>query len=83
METIRAVFFDFGGTLFTYKLLAETHRSTASRLAGLIGANADQATGAYKSGMARAGREFSDKSYYLHRGMFTAGVNYAVHSLGK
>lgn len=83
METIRAVFFDFGGTLFTYELLAKTHKSTASRLAALIGANADQATDAYKSGMARAGREFSDKSYYLHRDMFTAGVNYAVQSLGK
>jgi len=83
METIRAVFFDFGGTLFTYELLVETNNSTAAKLARLVGADADHATDAYRSGMARAGREFSDKSYYLHRDMFAAGVKYAVQTLGR
>jgi FMN phosphatase YigB (HAD superfamily) len=83
MQTVRAVFFDFGGTLFTYELLAETQPHTGARLASLIGADADETTDAYSSSMARASREFSGKTYYLHRDMFTAGVNYAVQSLGK
>jgi HAD superfamily hydrolase (TIGR01509 family) len=83
METIRAVFFDFGGTLFTYELLVATNTSSAIRLARLVGADADHAMDAYRTGMARAGREFSDKSYYLHRDMFAAGVRYAVQTLGR
>jgi len=86
METkyaVQAIFFDFGGTLFTYELLAKTHRDTGAKLAAMIGADADETTVAYRSGMARAGREYADKSYYLHRDMFTAGVNYAIQSLGK
>jgi HAD superfamily hydrolase (TIGR01509 family) len=81
METIRAVFFDFGGTLFTFEQFAKAHSSTVSKLAGLVGIEASLVDQAYNSGMARAGREFSGQSYYLHRDMFTAGVNYTLRSL--
>jgi HAD superfamily hydrolase (TIGR01509 family) len=83
MDTIRAVFFDFGGTLFTYELFAATQRSAGARLASLIGADTDKATAAYSYGMSRADREFASRPYYLHRDMFSAGVVYAAQSLNK
>ena len=68
----RAVFFDLGGTLFSYTalgnriermldLLAERRRIDASR---------DQLMGAYRNAMLASMAEFHARPFYLHRELF-------------
>jgi len=74
MESIRAVYFDFGGTLFSY-----THfRGRSGRLVGDVaerfGAeDHDRKTigRAYMAASAKAFAHYNEHPYYLHRDLFT------------
>lgn len=74
-EDPRAVFFDLGGTLFSYRELepqvAVLLGDAASRL-GVEAADRDLPR-AYRAASRAAQREFARQPYYLHRDLFAAG----------
>jgi putative hydrolase of the HAD superfamily len=78
------VFFDFGGTLFSYGALrdpfdrfleetAQRHGITASR---------DELRRAYRTTMARAFAEYRPRPFYLHRELFAAAHRGFLSELG-
>jgi len=84
MASIKAVIFDFGGTLFTYEGFVASRPATAAKLAELLGVgDADDVAEAFAVGRKRAAQEYMAMPYYLHRDMGTAGARYAADALGK
>lgn len=80
----RAVFFDFGGTLFSYgalrdhfdRFLAETARRHG------IAAARDELRRVYRTTMARTFAEFVSRPFYLHRELFAAAHQRFLRELG-
>ena len=80
----RAVFFDFGGTLFSYgalrdhfdRFLAETARRHG------IEAPRDELRRAYRASMAHAFAEYVSRPFYLHRELFAAAHRGFLRELG-
>lgn len=84
MAAICAVFFDFGGTLWTYQLVVQFRRESAARLAGLCGVESlEEAVAAYTAGVVQATREFMPRPFYLHRDLFAAAMKHAAAELSK
>lgn len=74
MDEIRAVYFDFGGTLFSYGHFRGRVRQLISDVSERFGAgDEDRRTigQAYQRGSARAFAQYNARPYYLHRDLFT------------
>lgn len=70
----RAVFFDLGGTLFSYRATRPHFDRVLEALAREHGISEpfERVRAKYRSSMAAAGAEYSARPYYLHRDMFRA-----------
>ena len=72
-QPVRAVFFDFGGTLFSYSVLAKTSfRKLLERAVARLGVEAPlaEAGRAYGKASVESFLAFDSKAYYLHRELF-------------
>jgi HAD superfamily hydrolase (TIGR01509 family) len=81
----RAVFFDFGGTLFSYSALAHSgFRNLVTEAVERLGATASlkDAGRAYGKASAESMRDFNPKPYYLHRDMFVDGYRRFARAIG-
>lgn len=86
MSEIRAVYFDFGGTLFSYSHF----RGVSGRLVGAVAqrfgaGDAERKTiaRAYQQGSARAFAHYNAKPYYLHRDLFTDTFRHFAENLER
>ncbi|MBI3800377.1 MAG: HAD family hydrolase [Deltaproteobacteria bacterium] len=72
MTHVRAVLFDFGGTLFDYTTLAEGERDSIVALARWAGATTEtkMILRAYRAALKRVFYEYLPRPYYLHRDLF-------------
>jgi HAD superfamily hydrolase (TIGR01509 family) len=80
----RAVFFDFGGTLFSYGALRDAFDGFLAETARRHGIEAPAAElrRAYRTTMARAFAEFVSRPFYLHRELFAAAHREFLRELG-
>ncbi len=81
---LRAVFFDFAGTLFSSRDLRETHLAQLRAVADAVGVHStdDELRAAYRRGMGVAYREFAGRPSYLHRAMFASSFAAMADALG-
>ncbi|MBI2963253.1 MAG: HAD family hydrolase [Deltaproteobacteria bacterium] len=81
---VRAVLFDFGGTLYAYDSLLPGDRESLTLLAELAGAKADVETvhRAYRVALRRTFRCHLTRSFFLHRDMFREAAIGMLHELG-
>ena len=73
MDSIKAVFFDFGGTLFSYREFGEASGGLILRLAERLGSqerDLERLGQVYRASSAEAFCDFSDRPYYLHQDVF-------------
>jgi HAD superfamily hydrolase (TIGR01509 family) len=72
MTQIRAVLFDFGGTLFDYEILAPGERESLVELARWLGVSAEprEISRAYRTALKQVFYAYLPRSYYLHRDFF-------------
>ena len=82
---LRAVLFDFGGTLYDYDALAPGDRESLQMLAELAGCAADVGSVqlAYRNALRRVFRIYLERSFYLHRDMFRDAVIEMLRELGS
>lgn len=82
----KAVFFDFGGTLFSYRTIngAGTSRPLFVEAAERLGVDADRKTigRAYGKANLEAFRKYNDQQYYLHRDLFLDTFRGFAENLG-
>jgi len=76
MKTIKAIFFDLGGTLFSYRQLLGGTPMLLKRFAARLGVGAGQEELAqvYLGGSSAAFANHSSRPYYLHRDIFYEGL---------
>lgn len=84
MTTVRAVLFDFGGTLYDYSTLAAAERESLVELAAWAGVAADAATlqEAHRAAMRDTFRAYLPRPYYLHRDLFRDALVTMLGRLG-
>ena len=84
MSKIRAVLFDFGGTLYDYGTLANAERESLVELARWAGVDADADTvqRAHRDAMRRVFRAYLPQTYYLHRDLFRDALVGMLENLG-
>lgn len=81
--SVRAVLFDFGGTLYDYKTLEPGDREGLIELARLAGVqNPERAPQAHRAALRRAFHEYLPRPYYRHADMFRDAVVGMVRDLG-
>lgn len=85
-QRVRAVFFDFGGTLFSYSDLVGTSfrpilRDAVERLG--VDASLKEAGRAYNQASRESFEEFHSRSYYLHRDLFRDTFRRFALALGR
>jgi 2-haloalkanoic acid dehalogenase type II len=74
MREIQAIYFDFGGTLFSYRSMSSRNHQLMSEVADRFGADgSDRAaiTRAYHSASGRAFADHGRQPYFLHRDLFS------------
>ncbi|MFP6639338.1 MAG: hypothetical protein VCC04_03765, partial [Myxococcota bacterium] len=71
---VKAIFFDLGGTLFSYRRLPRAAGQVLQEAARRLGASQDlkDVGRAFARASRKAGRDFRDRNYYLHRDLFMA-----------
>jgi HAD superfamily hydrolase (TIGR01509 family) len=81
---IKAVLFDFGGTLYDYRVLAPGDIESLVALAGWSGIDASPADigRAYRDSMRRVFRDYLPKPFYLHGDLFRDAVRGMLESFG-
>ena len=81
---MRAVLFDFGGTLYDYRALEPGDRECLLALASWAGVKAepDAVRLAYRDAMRRAFRSYLPRRYYLHRDLFRDAASGMIESFG-
>jgi putative hydrolase of the HAD superfamily len=81
---IRAVLFDFGGTLYDYGSLEPGDRESLAALASWAGVDAPPAEirRAYRESMRRVFQRYLPRSYYLHRDLFRDAAAGMLEELG-
>lgn len=81
----RAVFFDLGGTLFSYRATRPHFDRVLEALAREHGITEpfDALRRVYREAMARAGAVHNPRPYYLHRDMFRDAYLAFLHSYGR
>lgn len=84
MRQIRAVLFDFGGTLFDYETVAPGERECLVALARWGGIDADPKAilRAYRAGLKRVFYQYLPRPYYLHRELFQDALQAMAESFG-
>ena len=84
MTQIRAVLFDFGGTLFDYETVAPGERESIVELARWAGVEADsrEILRAYRGALKRVFYDYLPRSYYLHRDLFRDALQGMADSFG-
>ena len=89
MDAFRAVFFDFGGTLFSYASFQRAMRDGAGKpifvqAADRLGVDVDRRTIAKAYGRASqaAFAKYNDRAYYLHRDLFVQSFENFATELG-
>ena len=84
MNTPRAVFFDFAGTLFSDRALRDVHLAQLRFVGETIGVTASDADlrASYREGIGVAYRSIATRPYYLHRELFGAAFVAMASSLG-
>lgn len=72
MTHIRAVLFDFGGTLFDYEILTQGERESLIDLARWAGIEAEPTAirRTYRAALKRVFYDYLPRPYYLHRDLF-------------
>jgi len=82
--TVRAVLFDFGGTLYDYATLEPAERESLVDLARWAGVEAEPAAiqRAHREAMRRVFRDYLSRRFYLHRDLFRDAVVAMLESLG-
>jgi 2-haloalkanoic acid dehalogenase type II len=85
VSSVRAVLFDFGGTLYDYETLEPADRQSLCWLAERAGAEADEQTihRAYRAALRRIFRSYLERSFYLHRDMFREAAVEMLRELGR
>lgn len=80
----RAVFFDFGGTLFSYASVASSWAPLLASAAERLGVEAERSE--IGRAFARASRKayltYAPRPYYLHKDLFVDGYRYFAEELG-
>jgi len=88
---VKAVFFDFGGTLFSYGAFQRAMRGSDDgrppifvQAAERLGVEVPRRTiaGAYGKASASAFKKYSDRDYYLHRDLFEDTFRFFAEELG-
>ena len=81
---VRAVFFDFGGTLFSYGDLRAEFDALLGQLARAHGVArpAQELRRVYRGVMARVFLEFQARPFYLHRELFESAQDAFLRALG-
>jgi HAD superfamily hydrolase (TIGR01509 family) len=81
---LRAVFFDFAGTLFSDRALREVHLDQLRYVAARCGSGADDADlrAAYRRGIGLASRALATRPAYSHRELFGAAFREMAAALG-
>jgi putative hydrolase of the HAD superfamily len=81
---IRAVLFDFGGTLYDYASLEPGDRESLAALAEWAGVEAEAAEirRAYRESMRRVFHRYLPRSFYLHRDLFRDAAAGMLEDLG-
>jgi HAD superfamily hydrolase (TIGR01549 family) len=81
---VRAVLFDFGGTLYDYDTLAPGDQEALAMLAKLAGADAPPADvqRAYRAALRQVFRSYLERSFFLHRDMFRDAIVAMLRELG-
>lgn len=84
MATVRAVLFDFGGTLYDYATLEPAERESLVELASWAGIDAAPAViqRAHRDAMRRVFRSYLPRRFYLHRDLFHDAVAGMLEDLG-
>lgn len=80
--SLRAVLFDFGGTLCTFASLEAAARATCAEAAGWFGADPEAMFGAVRGGIGRAFRDYAGRPFFLHRELFGQGYRAGFSALG-
>lgn len=80
----RAVFFDLGGTLYSYRNVPRATMPLLAEAARRLGVEADRATlgRAYNAAQRSAAHAYADRDYYLHRDFFLDTLRGFVAELG-
>ena len=81
---IRAVLFDFGGTLYDYATLEPAERESLIELAHWAGVETEPLAIqlAHREAMKRVFRHYLTKRFYLHRDLFRDAVVEMLNALG-
>jgi 2-haloalkanoic acid dehalogenase type II len=84
LPRIRAVLFDFGGTLYDYRCLEDAERESLCELARAAGSQAadQEVTAAYRAALRQSFHHYLPQSYYLHRDLFRDAAVGMLRSLG-
>ena len=84
MTAVRAVLFDFGGTLYDYGTLEAAERESLVELARWAGIDAEPhaVQRAHREAMRRAFRTYLPRRFYLHRDLFRDAVIGMLQDLG-
>ena len=84
MADTRAVFFDFGGTLFDYETTAPGERACLIELTQAAGitAAARDIRRAYRASLKNVFYQYLPRSYYLHRDMFQDALQATAAQFG-
>jgi 2-haloalkanoic acid dehalogenase type II len=83
--SIRAVFFDLGGTLFSYRATRPHFDRVLEALARQHGIEEPfaEVRAKYRAAMAAAGADYNARPYYLHRDMFRAAYLGMLRTYGR
>ena len=81
---VRAVFFDFAGTLFSSRDLRDSHLAQLRAVADAVDRHPtdDELRAAYRQGMGVAYRSIASRPYYLHRELFASSFAAMAEALG-
>lgn len=84
MTAVRAVLFDFGGTLYDYATLEPAERESLVELAHWAGVDAEPRAIqlAHRDAMRRVFRQYLSRRFYLHRDLFRDAVVAMLNALG-
>lgn len=80
---LKAIFFDLGGTLFSYRDIAQVLSGVMYEAAGRLGVDreAKPVGPAFVRASRRAGRAFLSQDYYLHRDLFMESYRHWVEEI--
>ena len=84
MAPIKAILFDFGGTLFDYAVLENAERQCIKELMDFIGVEIESSVvhKAYRTALGKVFMEYLPRRFYLHRDLFRDALFEMLNTLG-